>query len=100
MVTLETLKQDLPGICKPHRIANIDAYGSIDRNQQTEESDIDLLVEFMEPRTQSISKRFFGLLHDLEDNYQMKIDLLTEKSLQNPYLIESISRDRTRVYGE
>jgi hypothetical protein len=77
----------------------VDAYGSIARNEQNEESDIDLIIEFDEPRRESISKRFFGFIHALEDHYNRKVDVLTEKSLKNPYLIKRINKDRIRVYG-
>ena len=60
VVTLDDLRADLPEIYNRFRIAYVDAFGSLARNEQTEESDIDLIVEFMEPRQEAISERFFG----------------------------------------
>jgi predicted nucleotidyltransferase len=99
MITIEDLRRDMPDVCKRYRIAHVDAYGSVARNEQSETSDIDLVIEFEEPRRESISKRYFGFLHELEDRYGTRIDVLTERSLRNPYLINSINRDRVRVYG-
>lgn len=99
MITLEDLRQELPSICEKHRIAYVDAFGSIARSEQTENSDIDLIIEFSEPRQDKISARFFGFLHDLEDRFQNKVDLLTEKSIQNPFLKKKINQDRIRIYG-
>lgn len=67
MITLEDLRKDIPEICEKHQIAYVDAFGSIARGDQKEDSDIDLLIEFEEPRRKAISKRFFGFIHDLED---------------------------------
>ena len=99
MITIDDLKKDIPEVCERFRIAYVDAFGSIARNEQNEESDIDLIIEFEEPRRESISKRYFGFIHALEDHYGRRIDVLTEKSLKNPYLIRSIDRDRIRIYG-
>lgn len=99
MVTVEELKATLPAICKQYQIAYVDVYGSTATNNQTENSDIDLVIEFEEPRDRNTSKRFFGFLHALEDHYHRKIDLLTEKSLKNPYFVREISKNRTRIYG-
>ncbi len=99
MITIDDLKRDIPEVCKRYRIAYVDAYGSIARNEQGENSDIDLIIELEEPRRESISKRFFGFIHALEDHYGQQVDVLTEKSLKNPYLIRSIEKDRVRIYG-
>ena len=99
MVTLDKLRTDLPEICQRYRIAYVDAFGSLARNEQTDASDIDLIIEFTEPRQEAISHRFFGFLHAMEDRYQRRIDLLTENSLKNPYLRQEVNRERIRLYG-
>lgn len=99
VITLDDLRKEIPEICERHQIAYVDAFGSIARGEQREDSDIDLLIEFQEPRGERISTRFFGFLHDLEDKYERKVDLLTEDSLRNPYLIKAVNADRTRIYG-
>lgn len=99
MVTIKTLQRELPRLCQKHKIAYVDAFGSIARDEGDEKSDIDLIIEFEEPRLEAISQRYFGFLHDMEDTFHCKVDLLTQKSLKNPYLIESINKDRVRIYG-
>jgi len=86
MITIEELKKEMPSMCEKYRIAYVDAFGSIARSEQKEDSDIDLIIEFSEPRREKISTRFFGFLHDVEDRFHHKVDLLTEKSLRNPFL--------------
>ena len=100
MITIEDLKKEIPPIREKHRIAYVDAFGSIARSEQKENSDIDLIIEFSEPRKDSISTRFFGFLHDVEDQFHHKVDLLTDKSLCNRFLREKVDRDRIRIYGD
>jgi len=99
VITLEKLQQEIPPMCEKYRIAYVDAFGSIARSELKEGSDIDLIIEFSEPRREKISTRFFGFLHEVEDRFHHKVDLLTEKSLRNPFLKESVNRDRIRIYG-
>jgi len=99
MIRLEDLKRDIPEVCEKYQIAYVDAFGSLARNEATEQSDLDLVIEFAEPRNVGLSKRFFGFLHELEDRYQTKVDVVTEASLSNPVLKKSINRDRVRLYG-
>ena len=100
MITIEELKKEIPALCEKHKIAYVDAFGSIARSEQTQDSDIDLIIEFSEPRKERISTRFFGFLHDIEDQFHRKVDLLTENSLQNPFLKEKVNQDRIRIYGD
>ena len=100
MITIEELKKEISPLCEKHRIAYVDAFGSIARSEQTQDSDIDLIIEFSEPRSERISNRFFGFLHDVEDRFHHKVDLLTEKSLKNPFLKETVNQNRIRIYGD
>ena len=62
-----------------------------------ETSDVDLLVEFKEP-DQKLSKRYFGLLHYLEDALGCEVDLLTVGSLRNPYFRKRVLDERVVLY--
>jgi predicted nucleotidyltransferase len=99
MVDLNILRKEIPEVCSRYGIAYVDVFGSVARNEQVEDSDLDLIIELEEPRRTRMTQRFFGFLHTLEDRYQLKVDLLTEKSLTNPYLIRNINKERIRIYG-
>ena len=98
MKLVDDLKQKLPGICEKYDIAFVDLFGSLAREDDSLESDIDLIIDFQEPRNHEISKRFFGFLHTIEDRYGRKVDILTPSSLTNPYLVKEINKDRIRIY--
>ncbi|MCF6093281.1 nucleotidyltransferase family protein [Microaerobacter geothermalis] len=60
-------------------------FGSYARNEQTDNSDIDILVEFSRP----VGFEFFDLKDYLESLFNKPIDLVTVKALK-PYIKEEI----------
>jgi len=65
-------------------------FGSAAHGEMSEESDIDILVEFL-PGTRGIE--FFGLHVDLEKAFDCHVDLITYNALEN----EAKSRFRENV---
>ena len=97
-MTLEEIKKVAMPACQAFRVKRLDLFGSLARGEETAESDVDLLVEFEEPALH-LSKRFFGLLHRLEDTLGCEVDLLTVNSLRNPYLCRRVLKERMNIYG-
>ena len=64
-------------------VKNIGLFGSYVRNEQNQDSDIDILVEFDSGKLNY--NNFINLAYYLEDNFNTKIDLITVDSL-SPYL--------------
>jgi len=46
---IKVLKQELPYLKQRYGVSNVGLFGSYSRNEQTEHSDIDLLVDFERP---------------------------------------------------
>ena len=70
-------------ICKNHGIKSLYAFGSSVTEQfNPQRSDIDLLVE----------------MEDMDPFFQRKVDLLTQKSLKNPFLLENIDKTKILLY--
>lgn len=97
-MTVEELKKVAAPACEAFRVKRLDLFGSLARGEDVAGSDIDLLVEFEEPDVH-LSKRFFGLLHHLEDTLSCEIDLLTVHSLRNPYFRRRVLTERMPIYG-
>ena len=84
--------------CRTFTVKRLDFFGSLARGEETSRSDVDLLVEFEEPNVHP-SKRFFGLLHHLEDALGCKVGLLTVSGLRNPYFHARVLKERVTIYG-
>ncbi len=65
-LTLADIKAAALPACREFEVSRLYAFGSIARGTGTASSDVDLLVEFREP-ARLPARRFFGLLHRLED---------------------------------
>jgi len=82
----EKLKKLKPLLSKKYNVKRIGYFGSYSRNEQEEGSDIDLLVEFSEP----LGWEFFDLKKFLEDELQLRVDLVSvnalRKELEKPIL--------------
>jgi len=80
-----------------HHPARVSIFGSFARGEATNESDLDVLIQF---------KSKIGLLklvqiqQELTDALGVSVDLLTENSLKNPRLRESIHADLITIYNE
>ena len=98
MRTLEEIKEVAVPACREFNVKRLDLFGSLARGEGTAESDVDLLVEFEEPVVHP-SKRFFGLLHHLEDTLECDVELLTLNGLRNPYFRRRVLKERVNVYG-
>ena len=96
-MTLEEIKKVVVPVCSEFNVKRLDLFGSLARGTSYFDSDVDLLVEFEEPNLQP-SKRFFGLLHHLEDDLGCKVDLLTISSLKNPYFRRRVLKEKVSIY--
>jgi len=74
-----------PILSDRYSVIRIGYFGSYSRNEQTEDSDIDILVEFGKP----IGWEFFDLQEMLENELKIKVDLVSNKALKDQ-LKESI----------
>ena len=83
---IEEIKKTLIDVLRKHGVKKAALFGSIVRGEATEESDIDLLIEF-EGRKSLLD--LAGLKLDLQELLRRRVDVLTYKSL-HPLLKERI----------
>ena len=76
---LQSKREDILAVALRHGAFNVRVFGSVARGEETESSDIDLLVDY---DLQKISPWFpGGLLMDLQDILGYKVDIVTEQGL-------------------
>ena len=63
-------------------------FGSYSKNEQSEDSDLDLMVEFNE----KIGIRFIDLADEIESYIGFKVDLVSRKGIKDRYF-QSIKSD-------
>jgi uncharacterized protein len=73
-------------------------FGSTSLGTSKKDSDVDFLFSFpsdMSPET--YANNYFSLLTALRDLLKRDVDLVAEKTLKNPYLIDSINDSKIKL---
>lgn len=96
---LKKNKEQIKVLCKKNHVKNLWVFGSVTTDKFGPKSDIDFLVEFEEMDVLDYGEAFFEVCFGLEDMFNRKIDLVTVKSLSNPYFIKTVMAGRQLIYG-
>lgn len=100
---MQTLISDnlekIKALCMTHNVKTLFAFGSVCTERFNENSDVDLLISFNAMDFGDYADTYFNLADKFEDLFLRPVDLVTEKSLSNPYLIDSINNTKTLLYG-
>ena len=92
-------KAALENICKTLKIRKFFVFGSAVSDKFTDSSDLDFLISFDENLPpQEYSNNYFSLHYRLRELFNREIDVITERSLSNPYFIESVNETKELVY--
>ncbi|MEA3350560.1 MAG: nucleotidyltransferase family protein [Chloroflexota bacterium] len=81
-------------ICRENDVAMVGLFGSASRGEETEKSDIDLLVKFAKRKSLLAVVK---LERELSEALGKKVDLLTEAAI-SPYIRENIFQDLKVIY--
>jgi uncharacterized protein len=92
---IDTIK----ALCRKYEVKSMYLFGSGTKNDFSDTSDIDILITFNEISIDRYTDNFFNLHYELEALFNRKIDLITERSLSNPYLIKSIEESKQLLYA-
>ncbi len=92
MYTLQQIKDILakakPELQKKYPLSELGIFGSYVRGDATEESDIDVLVDF----DGRIGIEFISLAYDIEDLFNTKVDVVSKGGIKPAYF-EYVSQD-------
>jgi uncharacterized protein len=86
-------------LCQEYDVKTLYVFGSVGTDQFNDNSDMDFLISFKDISIEKYTDNYFEIHYKLEDLFNRKIDLLTENSLSNPYLIESIEETKQLLYA-
>jgi uncharacterized protein len=96
---IEDKRAELKELCRINDIKTMYIFGSACTGNFNDNSDIDILISFKDISIEKYTDNYFELHNKLEELFKRKIDLLTENSLSNPYLIESIEETKQLFYA-
>ena len=96
---IEQNRDALTGLCRQFRVERLELFGSAAKGAfQPDTSDLDFLVTFAEAQPGTYADRYLGLLLALQRLFQREVDLVTERSIRNPYFRKAVEATRQLVY--
>jgi len=91
--------EEIKALCLAHNVQTLFAFGSVCTDNFKDSSDIDLLISFKPMDFGDYADTYFELADKLEDLFRRPVDLVTDKSLSNPYFIDSVNKNKTLLYA-
>ena len=95
MVTTGMMTKTIAEYFKTQPVLKAWLFGSFSRNEQTPDSDVDIIV--LLDKSRPIGLKFFGMWNDLEELLGRKVDLVSEGTLL-PFAQESAEKDKLLIY--
>ena len=86
-------------LCKKYDVKTMYVFGSVCTTQFDDQSDLDFLISFNNIPFDRYTDNYFELHYKLQDLFGRKIDLLTEKSLSNPFFTQSVNKSKKLIYA-
>ncbi len=90
----EEIESTLVSILGKYGVRKIGLFGSYARGEQRDDSDLDVLVDFVERKSLLTLVR---IERELSENLGIKVDLLTEQAI-SPYLVDRIKAELKVIY--
>ncbi len=93
------LRESLASVCRRFRVERLYLFGSAaDERFDSKRSDLDFLVTLEEQSPSEYADNYLGLAQALEKLFGRPADLVTERSIRNPYFRETVFADRQLLY--
>ena len=90
---------ELIRLCNVYSVKSMHVFGSVCTDKFNDNSDIDMLISFDNLSIDKYTDNYFDLHDKLQDLFGRKIDLLTDKSLSNPYFIKGLEQTKQLIYA-
>lgn len=97
------IEENLPALialCEKYGVARLEIFGSAAADTfNADTSDLDFLVAFKTLDHMNAADQYFGLLADIENLFNRRIDLVMERAMKNPYFIKSVEQNRRTLFA-
>lgn len=99
MLSINQHKKKIELLCETHQVEKLYLFGSAINDNFNDTSDIDFLVKFKTFDLKDYFINYLDLKEQLKNLFEREIDLVEEQTLKNPYLINSINKNKSLIYG-
>ena len=99
MNLIDEHKNKIIQLCDTHHVETLYVFGSVSTNTLSETSDVDLLVKFKKFNISNYFQNYMDFKQSLQKIFNRDVDLVEEQTLSNPFLIKSINKNKSLIYG-
>jgi uncharacterized protein len=86
-------------LCEENKVKTLYAFGSVTREDFSDLSDIDLVVDFEEKDPYRYTDLYFNLKYKLEDLLKRQVDLIEERAIKNQFFRQQLENTKVKIYG-
>ena len=90
---------EIKEICKNYRVNAVYVFGSVLTENFSDQSDIDLVVDFERKDFHGSFDKFMNFKADMEDLFQRRVDLISRKTIRNEILKSEIDSSKVQIYA-
>ena len=99
MIFLNHYINQIKDLCSKYNVRRLFAFGSVLTDKFSEQSDVDLIVDFDKTAVKDHFLNYFDFKYALENLFGRQVDLLEEQPIRNSYLKKNIENTKTLIYG-
>ena len=97
-MTDRDFRERVSQVCEGQGVRRLELFGSRARSPEMVGHDYDFVATFEDFSPEEYSRRYFKLLHGLEDSLGAPVDLLTPQSIHKESLRRKIEKEKICVY--
>ena len=98
---VEQKRQALAELCRRYRIRRLRLFGSAATGTfAPEASDLDFVAEFADTQSADYADRYFDFAEALERLFNRRVDVITQRSIRNPYFRAEVQKTAQVVYED
>jgi predicted nucleotidyltransferase len=98
---IEQYRDAIRALCQKYGVRRLDLFGSATTGAfDPVTSDLDFVATFADTRSPGYADRYLGFAEALEELFGRSVDLITERSIRNPYFRQAVEASRQSIYDE
>jgi predicted nucleotidyltransferase len=98
---IEEHRDAIRALCQQYGVRRLDLFGSAATGAfDSATSDLDFVAEFADTRSPGYADRYLGFAEALERLFGWPVDVITERSIRNPYFRQSVEASRQPIYDQ
>ena len=98
---IEPHRDAIRALCQQYGVRRLDLFGSaVTGAFDAATSDLDFVATFGDTRSPGYADRYLGFAEALEALFGRSVDVITERSIRNPYFRQTVEASRQPIYDE